>query len=84
MESEAMKKISPLTFLSFLLLVNAFPLHAQGAKPGMPPPAAVIGSEVRTGFVASEIGFFYWEAYLGVSRSGGKCMLLERKGDLKA
>jgi hypothetical protein len=82
MESEAMKKISPLTFLSFLLLVNAFPL--QGTKPGMPPPAAVIGSEVRIGFVTSEINFFYWEAYLGVSRSGGKGILFERKGDLKA
>ena len=62
-----MKKISPLTFLSFLLLVNTFPLHAQGTKPGVPPPAAVVVSEVKDGFVAPEAEFVGTVFYLEVS-----------------
>jgi len=38
--------------------VNAFTLHAQWTKPGMVPPVAVVGSEIRMGFVPPEGGFF--------------------------
>ena len=38
--------------------VNTFTLHAQWTKPGMVPPVAVVGSEIRTGFVPPESCFF--------------------------
>jgi RND family efflux transporter MFP subunit len=62
-----MRKIGALLFLVFIVLFSASDLFAQGTKPGMPPPAAVVVSEVRTGFVAPEAEFVGTVFYLEVS-----------------
>lgn len=62
-----MRNIGPLLFLVFMILSSASNLFAQGTKPGMPPPAAVVVSEVKTGFVAPEAEFVGTVFYLEVS-----------------
>ncbi len=47
-----MRKKGDLLFYIFMILFSASNLPAQGTKPGVPPPAAVVVSEVRTGTAA--------------------------------
>ena len=62
-----MRKKGPLLFLILIILFYTSPFHAQGTKPGMPPPAAVVVSEVKNGFVAPEAEFVGTVFYLEVS-----------------
>jgi len=62
-----MRKIGPLLFLAFIILFSVSILFAQGTKPGVPPPAAVVVSEVKNGFVAPEAEFVGTVFYLEVS-----------------
>lgn len=62
-----MRNIGPLLFLVFMILSSASNLFAQATKPDMPPPAAVVVSEVKTGFVAPEAEFVGTVFYLEVS-----------------
>src|SRR4030042_2961786 len=71
-----MRKKGPLLFLILIILFYTSPLHAQGTKPGMPPPAAVVVSEVKNGFVAPEAEFvgtvFYLEVSDGAAEVNGR------------
>jgi RND family efflux transporter MFP subunit len=62
-----MRKKGALLFYIFIILFSASNLSAQGAKPGVSPPAAVVVSEVKDGFVAPEAEFVGTVFYLEVS-----------------
>jgi RND family efflux transporter MFP subunit len=62
-----MRKKNVLLFCIFIILFSASNLSAQDAKPGGPPPAAVVVSEVKNGFVAPETEFVGTVFYLEVS-----------------